>query len=138
MNLWSFPMYYISRFATSVAIATAAYSLAPARTAVSPRTTAVRGKTLSAKPAAVAGPVAVHISNFTFGPKEVTVKVGQTVTWANDDDIPHTVVATDKSFHSKVLDTGQSFSFTFTKPGQVAYFCSLHPMMTGKVTVAAK
>jgi plastocyanin len=96
---------------------------------------------LSARPAATpaaAGPVAVHISNFTFGPKMVTVKVGQTVTWTNDDDIPHTVVATDKSFRSKVLDTGQSFSFTFTKSGQVAYFCSLHPMMTGKVTVAAR
>ena len=89
------------------------------------------------KPAAV-GPIAVRISNFTFGPKVVTVKVGQTVTWTNDDDIPHTVVATDKSFRSKVIDTGQSFSFTFTKPGQFAYFCSLHPMMTGKVTVTAR
>ncbi len=63
----------------------------------------------------------------------LTVKVGQTVTWTNDDDIPHTVVATDKSFKSKVLDTGESFSFTFTKAGLVPYFCSLHPHMTGKV-----
>jgi plastocyanin len=83
-------------------------------------------------------PLAVHISNFTFGPKALTVKVGDTVTWTNDDDIPHTVVAADKSFRSKVLDTGQSFSFTFTKPGAVAYFCSLHPMMTGKIDVAAR
>ena len=89
-------------------------------------------------PAPVPAPVAVHISNFTFGPKVVTVKVGQTVTWTNADDIPHTVVATDKSFRSKVLDTGQSFSFTFTKAGQFAYFCSLHPMMTGKVIVTAR
>ena len=106
-----------------------------------PVAASARGKTLSvrsAAPAAAAGPVAVHISNFTFGPKMVTVKVGQTVTWTNDDDIPHTVVATDRSFRSKVLDTGQSFSFTFTRPGQVAYFCSLHPMMTGKVTVTAR
>jgi plastocyanin len=80
----------------------------------------------------------VKISNFTFGPKAITVKVGQTVTWTNDDDIPHTVVATDKSFRSKVLDTGQSFSFTFTKPGAVPYFCSIHPMMTGKVIVIAR
>lgn len=97
---------------------------------------AARGKALS--PAPAAGPVAVHISNFTFGPKKLTVKIGQTVTWTNDDDIPHTVVATDKSFRSKVLDTGQSFSFTFTKAGQVAYFCSLHPMMTGNLTVTAR
>ncbi|MDB5680101.1 cupredoxin family copper-binding protein [Sphingomonas bacterium] len=89
-------------------------------------------------PAPAPAPAKVHISNFTFGPKALTVKVGQTVTWTNDDDIPHTVVATDKSFRSKVLDTGQSFSFTFTKAGAFAYFCSLHPMMTGKIVVAAR
>ena len=83
-------------------------------------------------------PAAVHISNFTFGPKILTLRVGQTMPWTNDDDIPHTVVATDKSFRSKVLDTGQSFSVTFTKPGAVAYFCSLHPMMTGKIVVMAR
>jgi len=126
--------------AVLVPVAAVMPSLASGR-AHPPVVASARGKTLSARPAApvaAAGPVAVHISNFTFGPKMVTVKVGQTVTWTNDDDIPHTVVATDKSFRSKVLDTGQSFSFTFAKPGQVAYFCSLHPMMTGKVTVAAR
>jgi len=88
-------------------------------------------------PAAAAGP-AVHISNFTFGPAMLKVRVGQTVTWTNDDDIPHTVVATDHSFKSKVLDTGEHFSFTFTHAGLVSYFCSLHPHMTGKVMVTAK
>jgi plastocyanin len=130
-----------SRLVIAVLIPVAAVmtSLAPGR-AHPPIAASARGKTLSAHPAAApaAGPIAVHISNFTFGPKMATVKVGQTVTWTNDDDIPHTVVATDKSFRSKVLDTGQSFSFTFTKPGQIAYFCSLHPMMTGKVTVTAR
>lgn len=120
-----------------IPVAAVVTSLASGR-ANPPVAASARGKTLSAVPAKSAGPVAVHISNFTFGPKMATVKVGQTVTWTNDDDIPHTVVATDKSFRSKVLDTGQSFSFTFTKPGQVAYFCSLHPMMTGKVTVTAR
>jgi len=126
--------------AVLIPVAAVTTSLASGR-AHPPVTASARGKTLSAHPAApvaASGPVAVHISNFTFGPKIATVKVGQTVTWTNDDDIPHTVVATDKSFRSKVLDTGQSFSFTFTKPGQVAYFCSLHPMMTGKVTVTAR
>jgi len=131
-----------SRLMIAVLIPVAAVmtSLASGR-AHPPVAASARGKTLSAHkapPASAADPVAVHISNFTFGPKMVTVKVGQTVTWTNDDDIPHTVVATDKSFRSKVLDTGQSFSFTFTKPGQVAYFCSLHPMMTGKVAVTAR
>ena len=126
--------------AVLIPVAAVATSLASGR-AHPPVAAPARGKALSARPAGpatAAGPIAVHISNFTFGPKMVTVKVGQTITWTNDDDIPHTVVATDKSFRSKVLDTGQSFSFTFTKPGQVAYFCSLHPMMTGKVTVMAR
>ncbi len=87
-----------------------------------------------ALPAAAAAP-AVHISNFTFGPAILKVRVGQTVTWTNDDDIPHTVVAVDHSFKSKVLDTGEHFSFTFTKAGLFPYFCSLHPHMTGKVMV---
>ncbi len=78
---------------------------------------------------------AVHISNFTFGPALLKVRIGQTVTWTNDDDIPHTVVAVDHSFKSKVLDTGEHFSFTFTKAGLFPYFCSLHPHMTGKVMV---
>ena len=84
-----------------------------------------------------AAPVTVHIANFTFAPQVVRVRVGQTVTWINDDDIPHAVVAVDHSFRSKVLDTGDKFSFTFAKPGEVAYFCSLHPHMTGKVQVVA-
>lgn len=84
--------------------------------------------------AAPAGPT-VKIDNFTFGPTALTVSVGTTVTWVNQDDIPHTVVANDKSFKSKVLDTDQSFSFTFTKPGEFGYFCSLHPHMMGKVVV---
>ncbi|MET3666336.1 cupredoxin family copper-binding protein [Caulobacter sp. 1776] len=81
-----------------------------------------------------AGPT-VRIDNFTFGPTVLTVGVGTTVTWVNQDDIPHTVVANDKSFKSKVLDTDERFSFTFTKPGEFGYFCSLHPHMIGKVVV---
>ena len=89
------------------------------------------------RPAPATAAPAVHISNFTFGPKIATVKVGQTVTWTNDDDIPHTVVAVDHSFKSKVLDTGEHFTFTFTKAGLFPYFCSLHPHMTGRVIVKA-
>ena len=77
----------------------------------------------------------VKIDNFTFGPAELTVMVGTTITWTNRDDIPHTVVSTDKVFKSKVLDTDERFSFTFSTPGTFPYFCSIHPKMTGKVVV---
>jgi plastocyanin len=87
-----------------------------------------------AEAATPAGPT-VKIDNFVFGPAALTVSVGTTVTWINQDDIPHTVVADDKSFKSKVLDSDERFSFTFTKPGEYGYFCSLHPHMVGKVVV---
>lgn len=77
----------------------------------------------------------VKIDNFTFGPAELTVGVGTTITWTNRDDIPHTVVSTDKVFKSKVLDTDETFSSTFSTPGTFTYFCSIHPKMTGKVVV---
>jgi plastocyanin len=77
----------------------------------------------------------VTIDNFTFGPAELTVMAGTTITWTNRDDIPHTVVSTDKAFKSKVLDTDEKFSFTFSTPGTFSYFCSIHPKMTGKVLV---
>ena len=79
----------------------------------------------------------VAIDNFTFTPEVLTVAPGTTVEWSNGDDIPHTVTATDKSFRSKPLDTNDHFSFTFTTPGDYAYFCSLHPHMTGKIIVKA-
>jgi plastocyanin len=96
---------------------------------------AVGGAAVSAA-AQPAGP-AVRIDNFVFGPEALTVSAGTTVTWINQDDIPHTVVANDRSFKSKVLDTDERFSFTFTKPGEYGYFCSLHPHMVGKVIVKA-
>jgi amicyanin len=79
--------------------------------------------------------VEVKIDNFSFGPAELTVKAGTTVTWINRDDIPHTVVSTDKAFKSKVLDTDEKFSYTFNTAGSFPYFCSIHPKMTGKVVV---
>jgi plastocyanin len=76
----------------------------------------------------------VMIDNFTFEPQQLNVKVGTTVTWKNRDDIPHTLVSPGK-FRSKVLDTDNSFSFTFTAAGDYNYFCSLHPHMTGVIKV---
>jgi plastocyanin len=76
----------------------------------------------------------VTIDNFTFAPAELKVKVGDTVTWSNHDDIPHTVVSAGK-FRSKALDTDDAFSFTFTTAGEYPFFCSLHPHMTGTIKV---
>ena len=93
-----------------------------------------RGFTASAEEAPTSS-TEVKIDNFSFGPAALTVAAGTTVTWTNRDDIPHTVVSEDKVFKSKVLDTDEKFSFTFTKPGTYSYFCSVHPKMTGKVVV---
>jgi len=78
---------------------------------------------------------AVRIDNFAFGPQTVTVPVGTTVTWTNNDDIPHTAVSTDGVFKSKVMDTDEKFSYTFTKAGTYSYYCTIHPKMSGKVVV---
>ena len=80
--------------------------------------------------------VAVRIGNFTFGPQELKVKSGTTVTWTNEDDIPHTVVSPN-NFRSKPLDSEDKYSFTFSTPGTYKYFCSLHPHMTGTIVVEA-
>ena len=79
--------------------------------------------------------VAVKIDNFVFGPQTITVPAGTTVTWTNSDDIPHTAVSTDGVFKSKVMDTDEKFSYTFTKSGTYSYYCSVHPKMTGQVVV---
>jgi plastocyanin len=94
------------------------------------------GRVASHAASSPAGPEEVKIDNFTFAPVTVTVAAGTTVKWVNRDDIPHTVVSEDKStFKSKALDTDDSFSYTFTKPGTYTYFCSIHPKMTAKIVV---
>jgi plastocyanin len=79
----------------------------------------------------------VQIRNFAFAPALLVVARGTTVTWTNSDEDPHTVTAGNKAFHSTALDTDDKYSFTFNTPGEFAYFCSLHPHMTGKIIVRA-
>ena len=79
----------------------------------------------------------IAIDNFSFAPRDLMVSPGALVAWTNHDDIPHTVTSTEKKFGSEVLDTGQKFSRKFSEPGIYPYFCKIHPMMTGKVTVKA-
>ena len=77
----------------------------------------------------------IVIQNYTFSPNKLTVVAGTKVTWVNHDQVPHTVVEKDKQFRSSALDTNDSYSFTFNTPGVYQYFCTLHPTMTGTITV---
>ena len=81
--------------------------------------------------------VTVKIDNFAFVPKELAIATGTTVTWENADDVPHTATSEDdpQTFDSGPLDTDDKFSFTFSKPGKYAYYCKVHPHMTGVVVV---
>jgi len=84
------------------------------------------------------GPVAtVSMDHSTFFPSEITVAPGTTVTWVNNETMPHTVVDLNKAFRSKTLVKDATFSFTFTTAGDYSYLCSIHPNMKGKVIVKA-
>jgi plastocyanin len=106
---------------------------------------AMPGMTMSGLPTAPgsgapAAPVAgnsVAIQNFAFAPAALVVKVGTTVTWTNRDTDAHTVTSQNNSgpLASSALSTGQSYSYTFTKPGRYDYLCTIHPFMTATVTV---
>lgn len=84
---------------------------------------------------AAAGEEAVAIASFAFGPDELTIPVGTTVTWTNEDSAPHTATAEDGSFDSGRLERGDSFSYTFEEAGEFAYFCDIHPNMKATITV---
>jgi plastocyanin len=88
-------------------------------------------------PATRPATVNVKIDNFTFQPREIQILAGTTVTWQNADDVPHTATSKGdpQTFDSGALDTDDKFSFTFSKPGKYAYYCKVHPHMTGVITV---
>ena len=78
----------------------------------------------------------IEIKDFAFNPQTITVKSGQTITWINRDEEPHTVVSVEKQFKkSSALDTDQEFTITASAPGTYTYFCSVHPKMTGTIVV---
>ena len=79
--------------------------------------------------------VTVAISDFQFKPATTTVTAGQSVRFVNRDQEAHTVTATDKTFDSEGLDSGASWTHTFTRPGKYAYYCELHPYMKGTIVV---
>ena len=80
-------------------------------------------------------PSSVAIADFAFAPQALTVPLGTTVTWTNNDPLGHSIVAGDGSFTSDTLGNGTTFQFTFDAPGQHSYICGIHPQMSGTVTV---
>jgi plastocyanin len=89
---------------------------------------------VAASPAA-AKTVTVDIKNFMFTPMTVTVDEGDTVTWTNRDQVPHTVAEKNHKFRSAALDTGDTYSHTFDTAGTYDYFCTLHPQMFAHIVV---
>lgn len=85
----------------------------------------------------VAATRSVTINSFAYGPASITVKVGNTVTWTNGDQAPHTVTSQSPGgpLRSATMNRGQTYKYTFTKTGRYAYLCTLHPFMTGTVVV---
>lgn len=78
----------------------------------------------------------IEIKDFAFNPQTLTVKSGETITWVNRDEEPHTVASVGKKFQkSSALDTDQKFTITAGAPGTYEYFCSVHPKMTGTIVV---
>lgn len=106
--------------------------------APAPQASAPVGQT-NVLPSAASAPaksqVAATIANFSFQPSSSAVAVGGTVTWTNNDSMPHTVTADDGSFNSGPISPGTTFSHTFSTPGTVSYHCSFHPSMHGSIVV---
>jgi plastocyanin len=80
-------------------------------------------------------PNRIVVKDFMFVPNSLTVKAGSSVTWANMDDEPHSVVSDTGLFRSGAMDTNESFTFKFDKPGTYHFTCSIHPRMIGTITV---
>ncbi|ONI82223.1 hypothetical protein ALI22I_39510 [Saccharothrix sp. ALI-22-I] len=79
----------------------------------------------------------IPIAQYAYQPAEMTMRVGETVTWINQDTAPHDVVTTSGPavLKSPLLEQGQSWSFTFTVPGTYQYYCSVHPDMRASITI---
>ena len=99
------------------------------------------GGSTSSAPAATSsssggGGVAIKLANIAFDPKAVTVKVGQKITWTNDDSTDHNVTAdSGADFKSDDFGKGGTFDFTPDKAGTIKYECTIHPGMTATITV---
>lgn len=115
----------------AVAVLALALTAAACSDAASTATTAAEPATTEA----AVEPLQIDISGFAFGPADVTVPAGTTVTWTNLDGAPHKVVSDDGVWQSETLEDGDSFSFTLDTPGTYPYHCSIHPSMQATITV---
>ena len=79
--------------------------------------------------------VSVTMKNIQFSPKSVTVKVGDSIKWTNEDSVAHNVVADGGAFKSDDFGKGSVFIYKATKPGTIKYVCTIHPGMDGTLTV---
>jgi plastocyanin len=94
------------------------------------------GSTSTSPAASSGGGVTIKMQNIQFAPKDTTVKVGQKVTWTNDDSTDHNVTAdSGADFKSKDFGKGSTFDFTPDKAGTIKYECTLHPGMTATLNV---
>lgn len=92
--------------------------------------------TPAASSSSSSGEVAIKMQNIAFDPKAVTVKVGQKVTWTNDDSVDHNVTSqSGETIKSQNFGKGATFSYTPTKAGAIKYVCTLHPGMDATLTV---
>jgi plastocyanin len=80
-------------------------------------------------------PNTIVVRSFMFSPTNLKVKAGTKITWTNKDEEPHTVASDEGVFRSAALDTDESFSYKFDKPGTYHYTCTIHPRMIGTITV---
>jgi plastocyanin len=87
--------------------------------------------------AATPAPSTIRIDNFSFQPATITVPAGTHLVFENHDDLPHTVVIPDLQQKSKMLDTDDKYETVLDKPGKYVFFCGIHPMMKGEITVTA-
>ena len=119
----------------SVAIAACSSSASPASVSTPPASAAA---SVSAPSASAAGGVAaaVSIKGFAFNPATIQAKVGENITWTNEDTVGHTVTVDDKSVDSGTIDGGKTYSHAFTQAGTFTYHCEIHPTMKGTVTVS--
>ncbi len=91
--------------------------------------------TLAPMPSRAEDQAKVLIKDFMYAPMSITVKAGTKVTWLNMDDEPHTVVSDTGLFRSGGLDTNETFSYRFDKPGSYHITCSIHPRMVATIVV---
>jgi len=77
----------------------------------------------------------VFIEGFAFKPNSITIPIGTTIKWTNEDDTTHTVTSEDGIFDSGDIKNGETYSYTFNEAGSFKYYCTIHPSMRAIVVV---